>query len=87
MSHIRLSPTTAIAALMLLSVFLRTGVFDGVGEYSNIVHLYRRDGLGSHPLPYIEYPLEYPVLIGAFEWLIGFVHVAPASTSPCRPQC
>ena len=63
----------AMATLMTLSVVLRTGVFGGVGEYSDIVHLYRRDGLVDHPTPYFDYPLEYPVLIGAFEWVVGFV--------------
>lgn len=61
-----------MAALMAMSVLLRTGIFDGVGEYSDIVHLYRRDGLAGHPLPYFDYRLEYPVLIGAFQWLAGF---------------
>jgi hypothetical protein len=57
---------------MTLSVVLRTGVFD-VGDYSDIVHLYRRDGLASHPAPYFDYPLEYPVINGAFVWAVGFV--------------
>jgi uncharacterized membrane protein len=68
----------SIAALMGLSVLLRTGVFGGVGEYSDIVHLYRRDGLADHPAPYFDYRLEYPVLIGVFEWVVGF---AKASAS------
>jgi hypothetical protein len=35
--------------------------------------LYIRDRLWLHPLPYLEYPLEYPVLLGWFAWLLGFV--------------
>ena len=62
----------AIATLMIVSVALRTGVF-GVGDYSDIVHLYRRDGLVDHPAPYFDYSLEYPVLTGAFVWVVGFV--------------
>jgi hypothetical protein len=57
---------------MIVSVALRTGVF-GVGDYSDIVHLYRRDGLAGHPAPYFDYLLEYPVVTGAFMWVVGFV--------------
>jgi hypothetical protein len=57
---------------MVVSVALRTGLFD-VGDYSDIVHLYRRDGLVGHPAPYFDYPLEYPVVTGAFMWVVGFV--------------
>ena len=57
---------------MIVSVALRTGVF-GVGDYSDIVHLYRRDGLAGHPAPYFDYALEYPVVSGAFVWGVGFV--------------
>jgi len=62
----------AIATLLTISLLLRTGVFDGVGQYSDIVHLYRRDDLAAHPAPYFDYRLEYPVIIGAFQWLAGF---------------
>ena len=60
-----------IAALMVLSIVLRTGVFDGVGDYTDIQLLYDRDDLSGHPVPYFDYRLEYPVLIGAFQWLAG----------------
>lgn len=65
-------PLVAVAALMALSVLLRTGMLDGVGEYSDIVHLYRRDDLAAHPAPYFDYRLEYPVLTGLFQWLAAF---------------
>jgi hypothetical protein len=66
------SASIAIATLMAFSVVLRTGVL-GVGDYSDIVHLYRRDGLVDHPAPYFDYRLEYPVLTGAYVWVAGFV--------------
>lgn len=61
----------AVASLMALSVLLRTGIFDGVGDYSDIDVIYRREDLSGHPVPYFDYELEYPVLIGAFQWLAG----------------
>jgi Glycosyltransferase family 87 len=57
---------------MIVGVALRTGVL-GFGDYSDIVHLYRRDGLVGHPAPYFDYQLEYPVVTGAFVWIVGFV--------------
>src|SRR4051812_557312 len=47
-------PLVAVALLMGFSVLLRTGVFNGVGEYSDIVHLYRLYDLAQHPVPYFE---------------------------------
>ena len=43
-----------------------------VGAYSDIAHLYFRDGLWAHPAPYLDYRFEYPVLTGAFVWLASF---------------
>ena len=57
---------------MIVSVALRTGVL-GIGDYSDIVHLYRRDDLAGHPIPYLDYPLEYPVVTGAYVWVVSFV--------------
>lgn len=77
-------------AMMLLSVVMRAPtagyvgipdqfsfnkyIFQYVGAYSDITSLYFRDHLWNHPLPYFEYPLEYPVGMGVLIWLIGFVN-------------
>jgi glycosyl transferase family 87 len=45
-----------------------------VGGYSDIAHLYFRDHLWSHPVPYFDYRFEYPVLTGAFVWLASAAH-------------
>lgn len=37
-------------------------------RYSDIIWLYLRDGLESRPIPYIDYPLEYPPLTGLLSW-------------------
>lgn len=56
------------AFMMLCGVVLHLA-----GLYSDILTLYWRDQLWRHPVPYFAYPLEYPVGIGLFIWLIGFV--------------
>ncbi len=58
----------AAAAMLLLGVGLRPA-----GLYSDIPHLYGRDALWRHPLPYVDYALEYPVGTGLAIWLAGFV--------------
>lgn len=50
-----------------------------LGSYSDISSIYFRDYLLHHPAPYFQYRLEYPVLIGSFIWLVGFVHSSVAS--------
>jgi uncharacterized membrane protein len=78
------------AGLVALSLLLRLPVFDyggppsphrfnlhlmaHVGAYTDIAHLYFRDHLWRHPVPYLDYPFEYPVLTGAFVWLAGIGH-------------
>ncbi|MBX6343218.1 MAG: DUF2029 domain-containing protein, partial [Thermomicrobiaceae bacterium] len=42
-----------------------------VGAYSDIASLYFRDQLWRRPVPYVDYPLEYPVGIGALSWLVS----------------
>ncbi len=75
----------AAAALVALSLLLRAPVFeyagparphpmnlfliDHAGSYSDIAHLYFRDRLWQHVVPYVDYRFEYPVLTGAFVWL------------------
>ncbi|MGN6562038.1 MAG: glycosyltransferase 87 family protein, partial [Thermomicrobiales bacterium] len=43
-----------------------------IGLYSDISWLYDRDRLWLHPLPYINYALEYPVGIGGLSWVLSF---------------
>lgn len=77
------SPFTYLTLLVLGSVALRAPVFAyhgplvkrvfdrytfrHLGAYTDIASIWFRDHLWRHPLPYFEYRLEYPVLIG---WLI-----------------
>ncbi|HEX2923943.1 MAG TPA: hypothetical protein VHS28_07950, partial [Chloroflexota bacterium] len=37
--------------------------------YSDLVGIYIRDGLGAHPIPYLQTRLEYPVVAGIFQYL------------------
>jgi hypothetical protein len=48
-----------------------------VGAYSDISHLYFRDHLWQHPMPYFDYRFEYPVLTGLFVWLASFRRPGP----------
>jgi hypothetical protein len=43
------------------------------GSYSDIAHLYFRDHLGQHPMPYVDYRFEYPVLTGVFVWVASLL--------------
>jgi hypothetical protein len=61
------APTLTGLALLLLSVWTHW-----VWLYSDILWLYDRDRLWLHPLPYIDYALEYPVGIGALSWVFSF---------------
>ena len=54
-------------------------IFQHPGSYSDISSLYFRDRLWLHPAPYFDYRLEYPVVTGAFVWLVGFVHSSVTS--------
>lgn len=55
-------------AMMALGVLLSfTGLFSDIGM------LYVRDQLWLHRIPYIEYPLEYPVGIGIVNWLVALL--------------
>ena len=56
-----------------------TYLFGHMGSYSDIASLYFRDHLWTHPLPYVDYPLEYPVGTGLVVWLLGFVHGSVAA--------
>lgn len=69
----RWGPSRVALLMLLLGLVLRA-----LGAYSDITQLYFRDALWRHPIPYVDYPLEYPVLIGGLTWLAGsFHHVVP----------
>src|SRR2546428_7010996 len=48
------------------------------GACSDIAHLYFRDQLWRHPLPYFDFRFEYPVLTGVFVWIASFAHASVA---------
>ena len=50
-----------------------------VGAYSDISHLFLRDHLGQHPMPYLDFRFEYPVLTGLFVWVASFAHTSVAA--------
>ena len=50
-----------------------------VGAYSDISHLFLRDHLGQHPMPYFDFRFEYPVLTGLFVWVASFAHTSVAA--------
>ena len=50
-----------------------------VGAYSDISHLFYRDHIGAHPMPYFDFRFEYPVLTGLFVWVASFVHSSLAA--------
>src|SRR5438876_1286659 len=54
-------------------------IFQHPGSYSDISSLYFRDRLWLHPVPYFDYKFEYPVVTGAFVWLLSFVHSSVTS--------
>lgn len=41
-------------------------------RYSDIIWLYLRDGLAGRPIPYLQYPLEYPPLTGLLSWIASY---------------
>jgi len=47
-------------------------IFGYLGAYSDIASLWFRDQLWNHALPFFEYQIEYPVLMGLVIWLLGF---------------
>jgi len=47
-------------------------------RYSDLIWLYLRDELDRRPLPYIDYPLEYPPLTGLVSWLLSWAPDLPA---------
>lgn len=47
-------------------------------NYSDIIWLYIRDGVGQHRRPYLDYPLEYPPLTGTLIHALGYAPGLPA---------
>ncbi|MCC7022173.1 MAG: hypothetical protein IT338_05065 [Thermomicrobiales bacterium] len=47
-------------------------------RYSDLIWLYLRDGLDRRPVPYLDYPLEYPPLTGLLSWLASWTPDLPA---------
>ncbi|WP_026369735.1 glycosyltransferase 87 family protein [Kallotenue papyrolyticum] len=80
-------PLLTAAAALLLGVLLRLPtanfsgpptqsdfnryIFQHLGAYSDITSLWFRDQLWNHPVPYLDYALEYPVGLGLLIWLIS----------------
>jgi hypothetical protein len=64
----------SVVVLIGLSALLRLG-----GLYSDIAVLYDRDQLWLRPIPYIEYPNEYPVGLGLLSWAIS--HLSSGKTA------
>jgi hypothetical protein len=80
----RFLPLLAAAGLTFIGILMRwpNMIYDGpptsdayVGyaldrfAYSDVAMLYFRDGLAAQPLPYLDYPFEYPVGIGLVVYL------------------
>lgn len=47
-------------------------------NYSDIIWLYIRDQTAQHPLPFLDYQLEYPPLTGGLIYLLGYAPTLPA---------
>ena len=58
---------------------LNVALMAHTGAYSDISHLYYRDHLGQHPMPYFGFRFEYPVLTGLFVWVASFSHTSDAA--------
>ncbi|MPZ71647.1 MAG: DUF2029 domain-containing protein [Nitriliruptorales bacterium] len=85
----------AVVAVALIAAWWTKGrcLFDGGwsgGEqyrgwcYSDIVPLWFVEGLDRGAVPYLDHPVEYPVLIGAQMWLAGIIvrGVLPGAGAP-----
>ncbi len=85
-----LLPALAALAVMALGLWLRwpsvqyhltatQGVYNSFAfrtvSYSDIPSLFLRDHLRSHPRPYLDYQLEYPVGMGALIYALNVVTV------------
>jgi len=46
-------------------------------RYSDIIWLYLRDGLAARPIPYLDYPIEYPPLTGLLSYALSFAPDLP----------
>lgn len=81
-------PFVAVVALVLVGLWIRwpTVTYDGPmsrdvynqfafdhAAYSDIASIYFRNGLWTHPRPYFDYPLEYPVALGLLVYVLNLV--------------
>jgi hypothetical protein len=81
-------PLVAVIALLLVGLWVKWPNFEYDGPatpsaydqfasyhfaFSDIAWLYFQDGLWAHPLPYFDYPLEYPVGLGLLTYLLNLV--------------
>jgi len=48
-------------------------------RYSDLIWLYLRDGLADRPIPYLDYPLEYPVLTGLLSYVLSWAPDLPTT--------
>ena len=64
----------SVTVLIGLSVLLHLS-----GLYSDIAVLYDRDQLWLRPIPYLDYPNEYPVGLGLLSWAIS--HLSDGKTA------
>lgn len=48
-------------------------------RYSDLIWLYLRDGLADRPLPYLDYPLEYPPLTGLLSYALSWAPDLPTN--------
>ena len=77
-------PFVAVVVLLLVGLWMNwpnveydgpPNAYDRFGSYhlafSDIAWLYFRDGLWTHPLPYFDYPFEYPVGLGFLTYLLN----------------
>ncbi|MGH2603483.1 MAG: glycosyltransferase 87 family protein, partial [Dehalococcoidia bacterium] len=86
----RSGPYLVATILLILGYFhYREGAFYSLSErfyrawafpefrYSDLIWLYLRDGLAQQPIPYLDYPLEYPPLTGLVTFLLSFLPDLP----------
>jgi hypothetical protein len=74
LGYLHYAPGTAYS---LSASAYRTYAFPAF-RYSDIIWLYLRDNLATRPLPYVDYPLEYPPLTGVLSYLFSFAPDLPA---------
>ena len=66
-------PLLAAAAMLVTGAVARLAGLSIPDTISDIAHIYRREQLWRQPtpIPYLDYPLEYPVGTGLLVWLVS----------------